>query len=155
MGLNTLTLRPEFKMKRGAEANAQGDPTSGVFGPTTCNVCYKQIKYDMSDFLGSCVRLYQELTSIQGVPLETALTPFIDETGDDFGLGAGMCEEAPDDPMVKDAHMDMERTLQELAQNACVGLERSGYFTYGYNFEDVEDCHASMYGNLTRRRVAI
>jgi hypothetical protein len=107
----------------------------------------------MSDFLGSCVRLRQELTSTQGVPLKTALNPFVDETGDDYGLGAGVCEDAPDDSMVKDAHMDIERTLQELAQNACIGMDRNGYLTYGYIYEDVEDCHASIYGNLTSRRV--
>jgi hypothetical protein len=47
----------------GAEMNAQGDPVSGVCDPTAGNMCYKQMKYDMSDFLGSCVRLCQELTS--------------------------------------------------------------------------------------------
>jgi hypothetical protein len=62
----------------GAEANAQGNPISGAFGPTTGNVCCKQIKYDVFDFLGSCVRLCQELTSTQVVPLETALAPFVD-----------------------------------------------------------------------------
>jgi hypothetical protein len=36
----------------GAEMNAQGDPVSGVFDPNAGNVCYKQIKYDVSDFLG-------------------------------------------------------------------------------------------------------
>jgi hypothetical protein len=106
----------------------------------------------MSDFLGSRVRFHQELANTQGVPSKPALTPFIDETGDDYGLGAGMCAEAPDDPMVTDTRMDMERTLQELAQNACVGMERTGYFTYGYNYDDVEDCHASIYGNLIGRR---
>jgi hypothetical protein len=137
----------------GTEANAQGDPASGVFDPTAGNVCYKQIKYDVSDFLGSCVRLCQELTSTQGVPLKPALTPFIDETGDDYGLGVGVCEETPDDPMVEDARVDMERTLQELAQNACVGMERTGYFTYGCNYEDGGVCHASIYANFTSRRV--
>jgi hypothetical protein len=77
----------------------------------------------------------------------------LDETGDDYGLGAGLCEDAQDGSATKDACVDVERTLRELAQNACVGLERSGYFTYGYNFEDVGDCHASIYRNLTRRRV--
>jgi hypothetical protein len=72
------------------------------------------------------VRLYQELTSTEGVRLKPAFAPFIDETGDDYGLGAGVCEEAPDDPMVADAYVDIERTLQELAQNACVGVERTG-----------------------------
>jgi hypothetical protein len=124
-----------------------------VFDPTTGNVCYEQIKYDVSDFLGSCVRLYQELTSTEGVPLKPAFAPFIDETGGDYGLGAGMCEDAPDDAMVQDAYVDIERTLQELAQNACVGMERTVCFSYGYNFEDIADCHASMYGNLTSRRV--
>jgi hypothetical protein len=81
----------------GAEMNTQGDPVSGVFDPTIGNVRYKQTKYDMSDFLGSCVRLYHELTSTTGVPLKTAPTPLIDEAGDDYGLSAGVCEEAPDD----------------------------------------------------------
>jgi hypothetical protein len=43
--------------------------------------------------------------------LKPAFTPFIDETGDDHGLGAGVCEEAPDDPMVEDAYVDVERKL--------------------------------------------
>jgi hypothetical protein len=92
--------------------NAQGDPVSGVFDPTAGNVCYEQMKCDMSDFLGSCVRLCQELTSTEGIPLKPAFTPFIDEIGDDHGLGAGVCEEAPDDPTVKDAYVGIERTLQ-------------------------------------------
>jgi hypothetical protein len=71
-------------------------PTSGVRDPSTGNVCYKQIKYDMSDFLGSCVRLYKDLTNSHDVPLKLAHTPFIDETGDDYGLGAGLCEAASD-----------------------------------------------------------
>jgi hypothetical protein len=96
----------------------------------------------------------KEFARAQDVPLKPALTPFIDEIGDDYGLGAGMCEEAPNSLMAKDAYMDMERTLQELGQNACVCMERNGYFTYGSNFEDVEGCHASIYGNLTSRRVA-
>jgi hypothetical protein len=99
----------------------------------------------MSDFLGSCVRLCKELINAQDVPLKPALAPFIDETGDDYGLGAGLCEKTPDGFIAKDAYVDMERTLQELARNACVGMERAGYFTYGYNFEDVEDCHASIW----------
>jgi hypothetical protein len=114
---------------------------------------YKQIKYDMSDFLGSCVRLYQDLTNTGNVPFKPALTPFIDETGDDYGLGAGLTEDAEDGEPEKHAYVDMERTLQELAQNACVGFERSGYFTYGYNFDDVEDCHAARYRDLDRRRL--
>jgi dUTPase len=72
------------------------------------------------------------------------------QIGDDHGLGAGVCEEAPDDPMVEDAYMHIERTL--LAQNACCSEERVGYFTHGYDFEGVADCHASIYGNLTSRR---
>jgi hypothetical protein len=70
--------------------------------------------------------LYQELTSTEGIPSKPAFTPCVDETGDDYGLGAGVCEEAPDDPMVKGADVDIEGTLQELAQNACVGMERTG-----------------------------
>jgi hypothetical protein len=80
--------------------------------------------------------------------LKPAHTPFIDETGDDYGLGGGLCEEAPDGGPCADAYVDIERTLRELARNACVGEERSGYRSYGYDFEDVEDCHASIYGDL-------
>jgi hypothetical protein len=47
--------------------------------------------------------------------------------------------------------MDMERTLHELAQNPCVGEERSGYYSYGYDFDDVQDCHVSTYGDLSER----
>jgi hypothetical protein len=43
--------------------------------------------------------------------------------------------------------------LKELAQKACVGLERSGYYTCDCNFGDVGDCHAERYGGLTCRRV--
>jgi hypothetical protein len=46
--------------------------------------------------------------------------------------------------------MDIERTLQELAQNACVGEELSGFYSYGYNCEDVDDYHASTYGDLLK-----
>jgi hypothetical protein len=110
----------------GAEANAQGDPTSSVFDPTAGNASYKQIKYDMSDFLGSCVRLYQELTSTQGVPLNPTLTLFIDETGDDYGLGAGVCEEAPDDPMFEDAYVDIEDIKRSRSERLCWhGAKRS------------------------------
>jgi dUTPase len=49
--------------------------------------------------------------------------------------------------------VDMERTLQELARNARVGLERSGYYTYGYNYDDVGDCHADICGDLDRRHL--
>jgi hypothetical protein len=131
----------------GAEANVQGDRVRGVFDPTAGNVCYKQIKYDASDFLGSCARL-PGVNQHSRSSLEACI-----ETGNDYGLGAGMCEAAPDDSMVEDAYVDMERTLQELAQNACVGMGRIGYFTYGCNFQDVADCHASMCWNLTSRRV--
>jgi hypothetical protein len=71
-------------------------PTSGERDPSAGYVCYKQIKYDMSDFLGSCVRLYKNLRNSHDEPLKPAHTPFIDETGDDYGLGGGMCGEAPD-----------------------------------------------------------
>jgi hypothetical protein len=116
--------------------------------PPGC-ILYKQIKYDMSDFLGSCVRLCQDLTNTGNVPLKPAITPFIDETGDDYGLGAG---EAEDGPGAR-AYMDTERALQELARNACVGLERSGYYTYGYIYDDVGDCHAGIYGDLDHRHL--
>jgi hypothetical protein len=103
-GVHYAAIIPE------AEANAQGDPVSGVFDPTAGNVCYKQIKYDMADFLGSCVRLRQELASTRGIPLKPAFAPFIDETGDGYGLGARVCAEAPDDPMFKDAYRSSPRT---------------------------------------------
>jgi hypothetical protein len=124
-------------------------PTSGERDPATGYVCYKQLKYDMSDFLGSCVRLYQDLTHSHDEPLRPAYTPFLEETGDDYGLGGGVCDETPDDKHGTDAWMDIERTLQELAQNACVGEERSGFRSYGYDYDDVKDCHASMYGDLS------
>jgi hypothetical protein len=60
------------------------------------------------------------------VEFKTPLTPFADETGDDYGLGAGLCEDAQDGSVAEDAYVGVERTRQELAQNACVGLERSG-----------------------------
>jgi hypothetical protein len=135
----------------GAEMNTQDDPVSGVFDPT--NVCCKQMKYDVSDFLGSCVGLCQELTDTAGVPLKPAGTPFIDETDDDYCLGAGVCEESPDDCRDKDAYVDIERTLQELAQIACCGEERNRFFTNGCDFDDVSDCRASIYGNLTGQRI--
>jgi hypothetical protein len=113
----------------------------------------EQINDEMSDFLGSCVRLYQDLTDARNVPLKSAHTPFVDETGDDYGLGAGISEDAVDGSLAKDACVDMERTFQELAQNACVGPERSGYFTYRCNFDDVEDSHAAIYGDLDKRRL--
>jgi hypothetical protein len=56
--------------------------------PPGCILC-KHIKYDMSDFLGSCVRLFQDLTNTGNVPLKPAIAFFIDETVDDYGLGAG------------------------------------------------------------------
>jgi hypothetical protein len=37
-----------------------------------------------------------------------AHTPFVDETGDDYGLGAGVCEEAPDGSPSADAYADVE-----------------------------------------------
>jgi hypothetical protein len=137
----------KYDTKAGAQTTKEGAQI------TPGHIKYKQIKYDMSDFLGSSVRLCQDLTDTHNVPLKPALTPFVDETGDDYGLGAGLSEDAVDGAAEKDAHVDMERTLHELAENACVGLERSGYFTYGYNFDDVEDCHAAIYGDLDRRRL--
>jgi hypothetical protein len=44
------------------------DAETRVLIPPWC-VKYKHIKYDMSDFLGSCVRLYQDLTNAGNVPL--------------------------------------------------------------------------------------
>jgi hypothetical protein len=136
----------------GAGVNTHDDPVGGVFDPTAGNVCCEKMKYDVSDFLGSCVRLCQELTNATGVPLKPARAPFIEEAGDDYRLGAGVCEESQD-AQGKDAHVDIERTLQELAQIACCGEERNGYFTHGCDFDDVADCHASMCGNLTGRRI--
>jgi hypothetical protein len=95
------------------------------------------------------VRLCQDLTHTGNVPLKPAIAPFVDETGDDYGLGAGETEDGPE----KHAYMDMERTLQELAQNVCVGLERSGYHTYSCNYDDVGDCRAEIYGDLDRRHL--
>jgi dUTPase len=137
----------------GSTDGTQGASTSGVQDSAAGDILRKQIKYDVSDFLASCVRLCKELTDTHDVPLKTALAPFVDETGDDYGLGAGLCEDAQNGSVAKDAYVDVERTLTELARNACVGLARSGYFIYGYSFEDAEDCQASIYGNLARRRV--
>jgi hypothetical protein len=39
----------------------------------------------------------------------------VDETRDDYGLGAEISEDAVDGSVAKDAYVDMERTLQELA----------------------------------------
>jgi hypothetical protein len=121
----------------GTEMNTTDGPVSGVFDPNTGNVCCKQTKYDMSDFLGLCVRLCQELTETAGVPLKPARPPFKNEAGDDYAFG--VCEEPPDDCRDKDAYVDIERTLQELAQIACCGEEQKGYFTHGYDFDDVND----------------
>jgi hypothetical protein len=121
---------------------------NGEVIPPGC-ILYKHIKYDVSDFLGSCVRLYQDQTNTQDVPLKPATTPFVDETGDDYGLGAGEAENEPG----SHAYMDIGRTLQELARSACVGVERSGYYTYGCNCDDVGDCHAEIYGDLDRQHL--
>jgi hypothetical protein len=136
---------------RGVDDIQRYDEKTGELIPLGCVKC-KQIKYDMSDFLGSCVRLCQDLTNTGDVPLKLAIAPFVDETVDDYGLGAGVTEDADDGAPEKHAYVDMERTLQELARNACVGLERKGYYTYGYNYDDVEDCQA-IYGDLDRRRL--
>jgi hypothetical protein len=106
---------------RGAKGIPRYDENRKL-APPGC-ILRKRIKYDMSDFLGSRVRLCQDLTNTGNVPLKPAITPFIDEIGDDYGLGTGEAENGPG------AHdyVDMERTLQEFAQNVCVGLERSGY----------------------------
>jgi hypothetical protein len=95
--------------------------------------------------------LYKDLANSHDELPKPAYTPFLDETGDEYGLGGGMCEEAPDGARSVDAYMDIERTLRELARNVCVGVEQSGFRSYGYDFDDVEDCHASIYGNLTER----
>jgi hypothetical protein len=34
-------------------------------------------------------------------------------------------------------------------RSSLINMEQSGYFTYGYNLGDVEDCHASTYWHLT------
>jgi hypothetical protein len=49
-------------------------PTSGEHDPSAGNVCYKQIKYDMSDFLVSCVRLCKDLAHSHDEPLKPAHT---------------------------------------------------------------------------------
>jgi hypothetical protein len=89
-------------------------------------VKYKQIRCNMSPFLGFRVRLCQDLARACRVPLKTALTPFVDETGDDCGLGAGGCADAKDGADAKDACVDIAKTLQDLAQNAMAGIEHSG-----------------------------
>jgi hypothetical protein len=91
-------------------------PTSGMRDPATGYVCCKQIKYDMSDFLGSCVRLCKDFANSHDETLSPAYTPFLEENGDDYGLGGGVCDEVPDDKRETDTWMDIERTLQELAQ---------------------------------------
>jgi dUTPase len=94
-----------------------------------------------------CVRISQT----HDETLRPAYTPFLEEAGDDYGLGGGVCDEVPNDERQADAWMDIERTLQDLARNACVGEERSGFRSYGYDYDDVKDCHASMYGCLSER----
>jgi hypothetical protein len=110
---------PDAQATKPTLDGADEDTTRGVTGAPRRDksgelippgyILYKQIKYDMSDFLGSCVRLRQDLTNTGNVQLKPAITPFIDETGDDYGLGAGEAE----DGLEAHAYMDMGRTLQD------------------------------------------
>ena len=43
---------------------------------------HRTIKYDMSDFLKSCVARYQELAGPKGANLRKATTPYVDEAMD-------------------------------------------------------------------------
>jgi hypothetical protein len=94
-------------------------PTSGERDPVAGCVCYEQIKYDMSDFLGSCVRLCKDLTNSHDEPLRPAYAPFLEETGDDNGLGGGVCDEPPDDKHGTDAWMDIADATGARSQRLC------------------------------------
>jgi hypothetical protein len=87
------------------------------------------------------------------VPLTTAYTPFVDESGDDYGLGAAECEDHGnpvqsaltgdgEDP----TQFDIGSTLQDLAQSAMAGEEKCGYYTCGCDYDDVADCQFEIYG---------
>jgi hypothetical protein len=90
------------------------------------------------------------------VPLKTAYTPFVEESGDDYSLGAAECEGYGDlaqSAMAGEdlAQFDIGSTLLDLAQSAMAGEERCGYYTYGYDFDDVADCQSEIYGNFNCR----
>jgi hypothetical protein len=72
---------------RGVDDALRYDKKTAELIPLGSILC-EQIKYDTSDFLGSCVRLYQDLTNTGNVPLKPAFAHFVDEAGDDYGLGA-------------------------------------------------------------------
>jgi hypothetical protein len=80
-------------------------------------------------------------TNSHDEPLRPAHTPFLEETGDDCGLGGGVCVEAPDDTHGIDDYIDIEQTLHELPQSARVGEELRGLYSHGYTCEDVDDYH--------------
>jgi hypothetical protein len=42
--------------------------------------------------------------------------------------------------------VDAEKTRQDLAQRAMAGVEHSGYYMCGCDFEDVEDYHSEVLG---------
>jgi hypothetical protein len=140
-GVHATQINVEMPIGGETEVGCPGYlPTSGERDPVTGYVCDKQIKYDMSDFLGSCVRLCKDIANSHDEPWRPACTPFLEEIGDDYGLGGGVCDETPDDKHGTDAWMD---------------IERSGFRSYGYDYDDVKDCHASMYGNLSERTYRI
>jgi hypothetical protein len=111
-------------------------PTGG-----SCVIRYRQIEYDMYAFLGSCVRLHPDLTNAQHVPLQIATTPFVEESGEDYDLGADECEE-------KNIEI-----LQELAQRAMTGVGRGFCRTYGCEHDDVDECQSQIYGDLNRTTI--
>jgi hypothetical protein len=60
----------------GSVDGTEGAHTSGVQDSATGNILCEKIKYDVPDFLASCVRLRKELTDTHDVPFKPALTPF-------------------------------------------------------------------------------
>jgi hypothetical protein len=106
------------KGQQTSSGNDLGGHTSG----TNLIKC-KQITYNMSDFLGSYVKLYQDRTHSHDVPLKTACTPFVEESGDDYGFGAAECEGHGNPVHAALAGEDITpfiigSTLQDLAQSA-------------------------------------
>jgi hypothetical protein len=88
--------------------------------------------------------------------LKTAYTPFVEESGDDYGLGAAECEEHGNPVQTALAGEDLSQfdigsTLQDFAQSAMAGEEKCGCDTYGCNYDDVADCQSEIFGNLNYR----
>ena len=56
----------------------------------------RMIKYDMRDFLESCVHRYQELAGPKFTRLRHVETPFIDESKEEFDINDKSHENLPD-----------------------------------------------------------